>query len=249
MHPEMNMDSVAVTVKNDASEIVYIDRDPNWDDEILTIDGKPTMQIYPLNPGAKVVVGTKDGGDEMGVIFATSPDYDDGKSGFYQLAIGQDDSGTMGVKDGDPFGHPTVNYSLHDRKPMSMTMLFVDDDTLSLAVTVKNDSSYDIQIVGDPNWDDQVMTINGKRHEKPYDLKPGGSVVVGIAVDYNQMGVDFTTKDLDGGGSAGYNLEIGPNDAGNEDVTDSYPFGNPAVKYTLHDQKPLSMAMVFVDAG
>jgi phage gpG-like protein len=255
MHSETIMDKLAVTVKNESEEILYIDGDPNWDDQVLTINGTPQKEIYGLNPGgsSQAVVGVVGDSNEFGVIFATSRDSDSDGSGIYQLTIAPDDGGTLGVTDGGPSGHPTVNYTLDDRKPLSMTMRFVDDDnddTLSLAVTVKNESSHEITIQGDPNWDDQVITIDGKAHKQPYSLAPSASVVVGI-FDFNQIGVDFTSRHLngDGDGDISYYMEIGPNDAGNQDVTDSATFGTPAVKYTLHDQEPLSMTMVFVDAS
>jgi hypothetical protein len=142
-----------------------------------------------------------------------------------------------------------VSYTLQDRKASSMSMSFVDDDSLSLAVTVKNESSFEIKISGEPNWDDQVITIDGKPHKKTYSLARGASAVVGVTLDNDEMGVYFTSRELGGAGEATYSMEIGPNAAGNEDVTDSTTFGTPAVKYTLHDQQPLSMTMVFVDAG
>lgn len=120
------MGKLAVTVRNNASRTVYIDRDPNWDDQVLTIDGKRQMEIYPLNPGASAVVGVDWDATEMGVIFATEANYDYDGSGFYQLTIGQDDSGTLGITDGGPNGTPTVRYTLQDQQSLSMTMVFAD---------------------------------------------------------------------------------------------------------------------------
>jgi hypothetical protein len=115
----------------------------------------------------------------------------------------------------------------------------------SLAVTVKNDSSHDLFIDGDPNWDDQVLTIDGTPHQKAYRLPAGSSAVVGITADYNEMGVMFGS----GTGSWFYQLSIGPDDTGNQSVTDDSTEGTPAVTYTLQDQAPLSMTMDFVDAN
>lgn len=111
----------------------------------------------------------------------------------------------------------------------------------SLAVTVNNNASSDLFIDGDPNWDDQVLTINGEPRQEVYRLPAGSSAVVGITADYNEMGVIF------GGGNDGwsYALSIGPDDAGNQSVTDSFVFGTPPMSYTLQDQSPLSMTMVF----
>jgi hypothetical protein len=113
-----------------------------------------------------------------------------------------------------------------------------------LAVTVRNDSSYELKIEGDPNWDDQELTFNGAAGSNRYSLPPAGSVVVGITADYDHVGLDFSTS-----GDLSYFTEIGPNDDGVQDVIDSDTFGTPVVKYTLHDQEPLSLTMVFVDIG
>ena len=115
----------------------------------------------------------------------------------------------------------------------------------SLAVTVKNDSSHDLFIDGDPNWDDQVLTIDGTPLERVYRLPAGSSAVVGITADYNEMGVIFGS----GNDSWFYQLSIGPDDTGNQSVTDSYVNGTPTVTYTLRDQAPLSVTMDFVDAN
>lgn len=113
----------------------------------------------------------------------------------------------------------------------------------SLAVTVNNDSSQDLFIDGDPNWDDQVLTIDGTPQEQVYRLPPGASAAVGITADYNEMGVMFGS----GNDSWTYQLSIGPDENGNQSVTDSYIHGTPPVNYTVRDQAPLSMTMVFTD--
>lgn len=122
------MSSLAVTVKNDSSHDIYIDKDPNWDDQVLTIDGAPQESIYVLAPGSSAVVGITADYNEMGVIFAGSKDYDYGPgSWMYQLSIGPDpDTGDQAVTDGEPSGSPTVEYRLEDQEPLSMTMIFVD---------------------------------------------------------------------------------------------------------------------------
>lgn len=120
----------------------------------------------------------------------------------------------------------------------------------SLAVTVKNDSTHDFYITKDPNWDDQVLTFDGEPAESMYPLEQGSSVVVGITIDYNEMGVIFTSGanyDYDPGTWL-YQLTIGPDpETGNQSVTDGGPMKDPTVKYTLSDQEPLSMTMEFVD--
>lgn len=119
------MASLAVTVKNDTSQELYIDGDPNWDDQVLTIDGTPQEQGYGLAAGSSAVAGITADFNVMGVIFSTTENYDsDGN--FYQLSIGPTDEGNLSVTDGGANGTPTVNYTLADQAPMSMTMTFID---------------------------------------------------------------------------------------------------------------------------
>lgn len=120
------MASLAVTVRNDTHQALFIDRDPNWDDQVLTIDGTPQEQIYSLTAGGSAVVGVTADYNEMGVIFSTVQNYDSGDNGFYQLTIGPSDDGNLGVTDGGPNGSPTVKYALSGQTPMSMTMTFTN---------------------------------------------------------------------------------------------------------------------------
>jgi hypothetical protein len=120
------MDKLAITVTNSSSHGLYIDRDPNWDDQVLTIDGQPQYSIYLLKPGSSAVVGVTSDYAGMGVIFATTENYDHDDQAFYQLEIGQNDAGDQDVIGGGPFNTPTVSYTLQDQKPLSMTMVFTD---------------------------------------------------------------------------------------------------------------------------
>lgn len=120
------MNRLSVTVRNDTNQELFIDGDPNWDDQVLTIDGTPRERIYGLGTGSSAVVGITADYNEMGVIFATSRNYDSDGSGFYQLTIGPSDDGNLGVTDGGPNGSPTVQYTLADQAPLSMTMTFTN---------------------------------------------------------------------------------------------------------------------------
>ena len=126
------MNYPVVTVKNNASHDIFVDSDPNWDDQVLKIDGKPIDSIYTLPHGSVIEISIDwddDAGSEMmmGVIFADAPDYDYGGAGFYQLTIGQlEQSGNLGFSDGDVEGQVQVYYTLEDQQPWSMTMNFVD---------------------------------------------------------------------------------------------------------------------------
>jgi hypothetical protein len=125
------MSNPVVTVKNHSTHDIFIDGDPNWDDQVLLIDGKPTKKIYTLTQGSDVEVSVhwNQAGAElmMGVIFADAAQYDSGDVGFYQLSIGQETtSGNLGVTDGDAEGQPLVRFTVTDQEPWSMTMDFVD---------------------------------------------------------------------------------------------------------------------------
>lgn len=120
------MSRLAVTVRNQTAEPLFIDHDPNWDDQQLTVGGVPQTSAYELAPDATAVVGTTNPEEtEMGVIFAVSTRYDFDGTGFYQLSLGPVDDGLLGVEDGDdPVGQPPFTYALTDRAEMSMTMTF-----------------------------------------------------------------------------------------------------------------------------
>jgi hypothetical protein len=138
-----------------------------------------------------------------------------------------------------PPGFTAANPSQHRVREQTMG---------SLAVTAKNDSSHDIFISGDPNWDDQELTFDGQSGKRSDRLAPGSSVVVGISIDYNEMGVIFSgAPDYDSNTWA-YQLSLGLDpESGNQSVTDTNSWGSPTVEYVLQDQKPLSMTMLFVD--
>ncbi|OHX10435.1 hypothetical protein [Chromobacterium sphagni] len=123
------MSKPIVTVKNHSSRDIFIDGDPNWDDQVLLIDGQPQERIYLLASDQSVQISVDwDGqGNElmMGVIFADGPDYDYGGDGFYQLSIGQEPrSGNLGVTDGG--GDAKVQYTVGQQTPWTMTMDFID---------------------------------------------------------------------------------------------------------------------------
>ncbi|MEN3812341.1 hypothetical protein ABH309_19980 [Chromobacterium piscinae] len=123
------MSSPVVTVKNHSSRAIYIDSDPNWDDQELLLDDKPLRRGFALQPdlAARISVDWSGPGNAymMGVIFADGPDYDYGGDGFYQLTIGQDeDSGLLDVTDGG--GEAKIAYSIGQQAPWSMTMDFAD---------------------------------------------------------------------------------------------------------------------------
>jgi len=121
------MSNPVVTVKNNASIDIFVDGDPNWDDQELMIDGKAITGIYTLTKGTTVTVSVKwesRGAEQMiGVIFAQTKNYDAGGA-FYQLAVGQDQAGNLAVTEEDAHGKLNIRYTLSDQAPWSMTMNF-----------------------------------------------------------------------------------------------------------------------------
>ena len=126
------MSNPVVTVTNNASRDIFVDSDPNWDDQELMINGQAFTEIYTLAEGATITVSVnwESAGDSrmIGVIFANEKNYDyDKGAGFYQLTVGQDpNTGNLGITDNYTFGQPDVYYTLSDQAPWSMTMGFKD---------------------------------------------------------------------------------------------------------------------------
>jgi len=126
------MTNPVITVNNNSSHDVYVDGDPNWDDQVLHINGKRVHSVYTLAQGLSIEVSVnwEGPGDELmlGVIFADAAQYDYGSNvGFYQLSFGQAPAtGNLDVTDSYINGEPQVQYSVADQTPWSMTMTFVD---------------------------------------------------------------------------------------------------------------------------
>ncbi|WP_146056751.1 hypothetical protein [Chromobacterium alticapitis] len=123
------MSQPIVTVQNHSSQDIYIDGDPNWDDQVLLLNNQPLHRSYVLEPdqSAQLSVDWSGPGTAfmLGVIFADGPDYDYGGDGFYQLTIGQEESnGLLDVTDGG--GEAKVSYSVSQQAAWSMAMNFAD---------------------------------------------------------------------------------------------------------------------------
>src|SRR4029077_610264 len=117
------MSNPVVTVKNNARIDIFVDGDPNWDDQELIIDGKVSTEIYTLTKGATITVSVNwesPGAEQMiGVIFAQTKNYDNGGA-FYQLAVGQDQAGNLAITDENTHGKLDIRYTLGDQAPWSM---------------------------------------------------------------------------------------------------------------------------------
>ena len=118
-----------VTVSNSSSHKVYIEGDPNWDDQKLLLNDKPMHGVHTLAPNHSVQLSVRDASagnaGMMGVIFADGRGYNSGGAGFYQLTIGQsEDGGLLDVTDGD--GRAKVRYMVSQQTEWSMTMDFTN---------------------------------------------------------------------------------------------------------------------------
>ncbi|WP_206951556.1 hypothetical protein [Trinickia acidisoli] len=130
------MTDPVVHVTNHASHKVCIAHDPNWDDQVLLVDGRAAKRTRCLAPGAQADVGIRLGADTepeeylIGVIFADGKDFDYGKAGAYQTTIGHHpDTGLLAVTDEHTIRAPSVQYSTGNQTQWSMDMTFVDSDS------------------------------------------------------------------------------------------------------------------------
>src|ERR1044071_3283416 len=118
--------SVVVTVKNNATIDIFVAGDPNWDDQELMVDGEVITEPYTLSKGKTAAVSVNwdsaPAEEMMGVIFAQAKNYERGA--FYQLAVGQDDTGNLAVTVENTHGDLDFKYTLNNQAPWSMTMSF-----------------------------------------------------------------------------------------------------------------------------
>jgi hypothetical protein len=133
----MSVMSLAVNpvllVKNQTSRDLCIEHDPNWDDQQLFINGKPTSELYCLPPDESARVSIDVRGvthkDEhmMGVIFTDTKHYNYQDGGVYQTTIGHHpDTQLLDVTDEYVLTEPSMSYTVDDRTDWSATLTFVD---------------------------------------------------------------------------------------------------------------------------
>jgi hypothetical protein len=120
-------------VTNHSTRDVFIAGDPNWDDQVLMVNGERTKGVQRLAPEQSATVsvqwGPHENGEEhmMGVIFADGRQYDYGPAGAYQMSIGQHaETGLLGVTDEHVIKRPAFEYATTNPTPWSMDVEFVD---------------------------------------------------------------------------------------------------------------------------
>ncbi|WP_434635040.1 hypothetical protein [Chromobacterium sp. CV08] len=123
---------------------------------------------------------------------------------------------------------------------------------MSLAtVTVKNHSSHDIYIDGDPDWDGQALLIDGQPLQRGYRLPPDWTAEIGTTWrgpgSERMLGVIFADGPAYGqDGDGFYRLSIGQlPDGGLLDVTDGD--GEAKIRYTACPQTEWAMLIDFAD--
>jgi hypothetical protein len=126
------MTQPVVHVVNASAHALFIDHDPNWDDQILVVDGQPVDSIFHLPAGACAVLtvaadtsAAKDA-NLIGVIFSDGKHYDYGSAGSYQATIGHGADGLLGVTDQAIHRQPRIGYVLEAQTDWSMTLRFAD---------------------------------------------------------------------------------------------------------------------------
>jgi hypothetical protein len=125
------MTNPVVHVANRSNQEVCIAHDPNWDEQVLRIDGSASAYTLCLEPGVDADVSIDVRGDTtpeaylMGVIFSDGKDFTYGRSGAYQTTIGHHpNTGLLGVTDESTIRTPSVQYVVSNQTPWSMNMTF-----------------------------------------------------------------------------------------------------------------------------
>jgi hypothetical protein len=125
------MTNPVVHVANRSNQEVCIAHDPNWDDQVLLIDGSASTDSLCLAPGIDADVSIDIGGDTapeehlMGVIFSDAVDFTYGRAGGYQTTIGHHpQTGLLGVTDDWRMRTPSIQYAVSDQTHWSMNMTF-----------------------------------------------------------------------------------------------------------------------------
>jgi hypothetical protein len=120
-------------VTNHSTREIFIDRDPNWDDQILLLDGRRLNRAHCLGPEQSATVSLPKGGESegnehmMGVIVADGRDYDYGSAGAFQMSIGQNpETRLLAVTDEYTIKRPAIQYAATGQQAWSMNIEFID---------------------------------------------------------------------------------------------------------------------------
>jgi hypothetical protein len=118
---------------NHSTRDVFIARDPNWDDQVLLLDGQRLRSARRLRPDESATLslpmppGGRASEEMMGVIFADGPNYNYGSAGAYQMSIGQQpETSLLAVTDEYRIKRPAIEYLATRQQAWSMDIEFVD---------------------------------------------------------------------------------------------------------------------------
>lgn len=115
---------------------------------------------------------------------------------------------------------------------------------------VQSETSKDIYVSGDPNWDDQVLILNGST-DKGYALVTEDSPVTAsvnweFPPDRLMMGVLISEQKY--GDESAYQLTIGVNpDTGKMDVTEPGSYGDPSIQYSITKRTEDTVTLLFTN--
>ncbi len=115
-----------------------------------------------------------------------------------------------------------------------------------------NETSGDLIIDGDPNWDDQQLLIDGVDVYSPYNSISGQSVAASVqAFDDNDdgselmMGIFYVGPDNDGENRNNFMMTIGQNSEGLMSITEVNPLEPMTIKYTVITQTKWTLVLKF----
>lgn len=117
-----------------------------------------------------------------------------------------------------------------------------DGAAREVVILIRNQSSINVTVDGDPNWDDQILLFNDKEAKKSLVLKPGKEMTVTkegpLQPNELLIGMSFIAP--------GYSsFTFGNGSDGLLGVTESFPLG---VSFTVADQTPTSFTLIFSDS-
>jgi len=118
-------------------------------------------------------------------------------------------------------------------------------------MVVKSKTAKKVYVSGDPNWDDQVLILNGSTDESYALVQEGHPVTASVDWGTNppdalMMGVLISEQKH--GDQSAYQLTIGVNpDTGKMDVTEPYSYGDPGFKYSITDRTETTVTLLLTD--
>ena len=117
-----------------------------------------------------------------------------------------------------------------------------------------NETSEDLIIDGDPNWDDQELRIDGKIIHSAYTSPKGESVAASVRGWANDegnnmmMGIWYSGSNNNNQNQNTFQFTIGQNHDGLMDVTENFPLPPMSIKYTVVAQTKWIVVLKFEDA-